>query len=298
MGHIEAAKKINEDGIDILIDLKGHTKDNRLEIMALKPAPIQITWLGFPGTTGSSFIDYIITDKIVTPPSSQKFYSEKFLYMPNSYQINYDKRKIQDAKFTRQDFGLPQKAFVFSSFNHTSKIDPETYFSWTNILNSVPNSVLWLLRSNKMAEKNLQKYAKTAGVNPNRIIFSDTVMPNEWHLARLKLSDLALDTFIYNGHTTTSDSLWAGVPVVTLLGKHFASRVAASLLTAVGLPELITHSQKEYENLAIKIANDNKLNARLKSKLISNKLTSPLFNTKLFVENLEKLYTKIYESRI
>lgn len=297
IGHVEAAKKINGDKIDILVDLKGHTKDNRLEILAMRPAPIQVSYLGFPGTIGSKFIDYIITDRIITPPEYQKYYTEKFAYMPDCYQINYDKRKIANVNYKRSDFGLPEDAFVFSSFNHTNKIDPETFLSWTNIINNVPNSILWLYRSNKMAEENLKKYAKAAGVNPARLIFVDYI-ENSHHLARIKLSDLSLDTFIYNGHTTTSDNLWAGIPVITLQGNHFASRVASSILSAAGLPELITHSVKEYEDLAIRLARSPELFKSLKEKLEKNRLTTPLFNTGLFVKNLEKLYQDMYEQKL
>ena len=304
LGDYEAAQKIYSDGVDILVDLKGYTGGSRMEILALRPAPIQISYLGFPGTTGSNFIDYIITDKVVSPPSHKKYYSEKFAYMPNCYQINYDKRKIADIEYKRSDFNLPAtsksglagRSVVFSCFNHTSKIDPETFTSWMRILKAVPKSVLWLFRSNKIAEENLKKEAKKAGINPNRLIFA-TYLENSRHLARIKLSDLALDTFTYNGHTTTSDSLWAGVPVVTLQGKHFASRVASSILTAAGLPELITHSQKEYEDLAISLAlNPQKLNA-IRYSLLSNRLTCPLFDTQLFFKNLEKLYLDIYEQK-
>jgi len=293
-GHVEAAKKINADGIDILIDLKGHTKDNRLEILALRPAPLQVSYLGFPGTTGADFIDYIITDKIVTPPDYQKYYTEKFAYLPDCYQINYDKRKIADKEYKRSDFNLPEKAFVFSCFNQTGKIDQETFNSWMRILKAVPQSVLWLLGSNKIAEENLKAEAKKAGFDPQRLIFAAHI-ENSLHLARLKLSNLGLDTFTYNGHTTTSDSLWAGVPVVTLQGNHFASRVASSILTAAGLPELITHSQKEYENLAIELAtNPQKLNP-IRSKLLSNRLTCPLFDTQRFTRNLEKAYQQMWQ---
>jgi len=302
LGYVETAKMINKDEIDILIDLKGHTKDNRLEILALRPAPIQVSYLGFPGTTGADFIDYIITDKVVSPPSHKKYYSEKFAYMPNCYQINYDKRKIADIEYKRSDFNLPAtsksglagRSVVFSCFNHTSKIDPETFASWMKILKSVPKSVLWLFRSNKIAEENLKKEAKKAGVNPKRLIFA-TYLENSRHLARIKLSDLALDTFTYNGHTTTSDSLWAGVPVVTLQGKHFASRVASSILTAAGLPELITHSQKEYENLAIELATNPKKLAAIHESLILNHESCPLFDTQKFVKNLENLYLNMWK---
>jgi len=300
LGYVEAAKKINADEIDILIDLKGHTKDNRLEILALRPAPIQVSYLGFPGTIGANFVDYVITDRIVTPPSYSKFYTEKFAYMPDCYQINYNKRKIADIEYKRSDFGLPPRSpqgegVVFSCFNHTSKIDPETFTSWMRILKKVPNSVLWLFGSNSIAEANLKKAAKKAGINPKRLIFT-SYLENSLHLARIKLSDLALDTFTYNGHTSTSDSLWAGVPVVTLQGKHFASRVASSILTAAGLPELITHSQKEYEDLAISLAlNPDKLNA-IRYSLFSKRLSQPLFDTQKFVKNLEKAYQFIWNN--
>ena len=295
-GLIESAQIINRDQIDILVDLKGHTKDNRLGILAFRPSPIQVTWLGFPGTTGADFIDYVLTDKIVTPPSFAKYYPEKFAYLPNCYQINDDKRVISNIPLKREHFGLPENAFVFSCFNHTSKIDPVTFASWMRILKKVPGSVLWLLRSNPLVEKNLKKEAKIKGVNPDRLIFAPFIAA-ESHLARIKLSDLALDTFTYNGHTTTSDSLWAGVPVVTLQGKHFASRVASSILTAAGLPELVTHTQKEYESLAIELATNPKKLAAIHKSLIMNRGSCPLFNTQLFVKNLEKLYLDIYEQK-
>lgn len=293
----EAAIIIYKDVIDILVDLKGYTNGNRLGILALKPAPIQVTWLGFPGTTGLSSIDYIIADKIVIPEDEKKYYSEKVLYMPNSYQVNNNKQEISKIKFTRKNSNLPKDGFIFGSFNQAYKITPETFKVWMNILKKVPNSILWLYEKEKMAEDNLKKAAKLSGVDPKRLIFAKYLSKEE-HLARLKLIDLALDTFTYNGHTTTSDCLWAGVLVITLKGNHFASRVSASLLTNVGLPELITNSQKDYENLAIKIANDKTLISKLKSKLTYNQIVKPLFNTELFSRDLENIYTEIYKKYI
>lgn len=291
----QAAQKIYNDGVDILVDLKGYTKDSRMEIAALRPAPIQVSYLGFPGSTGADFFDYIITDKIVTPPHTAQYFSEKFIFLPDCYQINNDQHEISGINFQRSDFGLPKDAFVFSSFNHTYKIDSQTFDVWMRILKKVPNSVLWLLNSNSFAVDNLKEEAKKRGVKPDKIVFA-SLMPNNKHLSRIQLSDLFLDTFICNGHTTTSDSLWAGVPVITLQGNHFASRVSSSLLSAVGLPELITHSPKEYEKLAIKLAKSPKQFRLLKEKLNANRLKYPLFDTKKFVSNLEKAYTKMWEN--
>jgi protein O-GlcNAc transferase len=213
--------------------------------------------------------------------------------MPNSYQINDGNRKIIKNELTKNEFGIPTDSFVFSSFNHTYKIEPRVFGVWMNILKKVPNSILWLLKSNDTAVKNLKNAAKKYNINPDRLIFAEKVNP-EKHLSRIHLSDLCLDTFTCNGHTTTSDCLWAGVPVLTLKGKHFTSRVSASLLTAIGLPELITNNIVEYEKLAIYLAtNPNKLHA-IRTKIYANRITQPLFNTKLFVKNLETAYLKIW----
>ena len=304
----EAAVVVYKDVIDILVDLKGHTNGNRLGIMALKPAPISVTWLGFPGTTGGNFIDYIIADKIVIPKKESKFFSEKIIYLPNSYQVNNNTQEISDKKFSRKDFGLParnafsiadaggpEKGFIFASFNQAYKISSETFTSWMRILKAVPGSVLWLYEKMALASENLKKEAKKAGVDPDRLIFAGN-LPKEEHLARIKLADLSLDTFTYNGHTTTSDCLWAGVPVVTLKGNHFASRVSASLLTAIGLPELITHSPEEYEKLAIDLASSPKKLATIHESLILNRESCPLFDTKKFTTNLEKAYQLIWNN--
>jgi len=292
---LEAAKIINKDKIDILVDLKGHTSGCRLGIMALRPAPVSVTWLGFPGTTGADYIDYIITDRIVTPPTEAKYYSEKIVYLPHAYQPTDNQQAISDRRFTRRNLGLPSDPdiIVFSSFNQTYKIEPEAFTVWMNILKRVPKSVLWLYVDNEMAAGNLRKEAKKRGIEAKRIIFAHP-LPKPEHLKRIALADLALDTFTYNGHTTTSDCLWAGVPVITLKGNHFASRVSASLLTAMGMKQLITSSKAEYERLAVELANNpKKLNALCYS-LLSNRLTAPLFDTQRFTGDLENIYEEIY----
>jgi protein O-GlcNAc transferase len=295
LSFVEAAQKINADEIDILVDLKGHTQETKLEILALKPSPIQIHYLGFPGTIGADYIDYIVADKIVIPQKDKKYYSEKIIYLPNCYQINDDQRQISEKKYKRADFGLPENAFVFSSFNNTFKITPETFKAWVEILKNVPGSVLWIIQSNRFAQENLKKTMLDYKIDPKRLITAKR-LPNEEHLARISLSNLGLDTFTYNGHTTTSDSLWAGVPVVTLQGKHFASRVASSILTAIGLPELITHSSNQYIKLATELAlNKSKLD-KIKNDLSQNRLKAPLFNTEKFVLNLEKAYEKVWQN--
>jgi len=290
---LQAADLINKNGIDILVDLKGHTANSRLGILALKPAPIQVTWLGFPGTIGASFIDYLITDRIVTPKSIEKYFTEKLIFMPNTYQPTDNQQKVA-ADMDRHDFGLPENVFLFCSFNQPYKFEPNLFDSWSRILISVPNSALCLLAKNKPQIKNIIDEFKRRKIDPMRIIFAAHA-EKTIHLARLALCDLSLDTFTYNGHTTTSDSLWVGVPVVALLGNHFASRVSASLLTAIGLPELVTHSQKEYESLTISLAlNPQKLDA-IRCTLYANRLTKPLFNTQLFVKNLEDAYVKMIQ---
>jgi protein O-GlcNAc transferase len=290
---IVAAEQIRKDGIDILVDLKGHTSGCRLGILALRPAPIQVTWLGFPGTTGSSFIDYMITDKVVTPKSEAKYYSEKLVYLPNSYQPNDNLQTVSNKVITRSDMRLPKKAFVFSSFNQSFKIEVDAFDLWMRLLKKVPGSVLWLWENNPQSKQNLIIEAKKRGIQSSRLVFSESVA-KDIHLKRLGLADLALDTFTYNGHTTTSDCLWAGVPVVTLKGKHFASRVSASLLTAIGLPELITRSSKEYYALAYKLATNPKTLAEIRLKLENNRLAKPLFNTPEFTLNLEEAYRRMW----
>jgi protein O-GlcNAc transferase len=296
LNDIEAANLIHKDLIDVLVDLKGHTNGNRLGIFIYRPAPIQVTWLGFPGTTGADFMDYLIADKTVINSDAgnqSDCYSEKLIYLPDTYQVDDNTQVISKKKFKRSDFGLPEKGFIFSSFNQSYKITKTTFTSWMRILKTVPDSVLWLYQKVPEATINLKKEAKKAGINPRRLIFA-THAPKEEHLARLKLAGLALDTFTYNGHTTTSDCLWAGVPVITLQGKHFASRVSASLLTAIDLPELITKNQKEYEKIAISLAKNPQKLELITKKLLVNRMEKSLFNTQMFVTKIEKAYRQIW----
>ncbi len=294
LNHTDAAKCIYEDQVDILVDLMGHTRNNRLSICALRPAPIQVSYLGFPGTTGADFFNYIITDRIVTPKDHAPYYSEKFVYLSHCYQVNDYTQAISNKDFKKADFGLPEGSFTFCSFNQAYKIERIIFNVWMNILLQVPESVLWLSLESKTAEKNLRHEAELRGLKPERLIFSNR-LPIDEHLKRLKLADLALDTQIYNGGATTSNALWAGVPVITLQGSHFASRMSASILTAIGLTELITYSLEEYETLAVRLTcNPEELQA-IRQKLDKNRLVAPLFDTPRFVRNLETAYKEMWK---
>jgi predicted O-linked N-acetylglucosamine transferase (SPINDLY family) len=280
--------------IDIAIDLKGFTQDCRPNIFAEGCAPIQVSYLGYPGTMGAEYIDYLIADHTLIPEEKQQHYSEKIVYMPNSYQVNVSKRSISKTSLMRHEFGLPNTGFVFCCFNNNYKITPATFAGWMRILKAVKNSVLWLIESNKCASKNLKKEAKKFGINEDRLVFA-TYVPVEEHLNRIKLADLFIDTLPYNAHTTTSDALRMGLPVLTCIGNSFASRVAASLLNAVNLPELITTTQEQYESFAIKLAmHPEKLNT-IKEKLIKNLPTAALYDTQLFARHLESAYLNMYD---
>ncbi|MFQ5756259.1 MAG: tetratricopeptide repeat protein [Acidiferrobacterales bacterium] len=293
LSYTEAARKINQDGVDILVDLKGHTKGNRLEICALRPTPVQVTYLGFPGSTGGDFVDYLITDAVVTPADQARYYSEQLVYLPHCYQVNDHTQSIATTELKRADFGLPEQGFVFCSFNQPYKIEPVMFAIWMKLLRSLPGSALWLLRRNAFSEYNLKREAQASGVALEALIFSDPVAKDQ-HLRRLQLADLVLDTRIYNGHTTTSDALWAGVPVVALQGDHFASRVSASILHALGLPELITHSLEDYEALAHRLAQHPDELAALERKIARHRTTQPLYDTPRFTRNLERAYEQMW----
>jgi predicted O-linked N-acetylglucosamine transferase (SPINDLY family) len=294
MSDVEVAKLSRDFNIDIAVDLKGFTQDTRTGIFAHRAAPIQVNYLGYPGTLGTVYIDYIIADKTLIPPQSQQSYSEKVVYLPNSYQVNDRKRIISERQFTRQELGLSEQGFIFCCFNNNYKILPATFEGWMRILKVVEGSILWLFQDNSWAVENLKKVAEKQGIAPDRLVFAKRLHLPE-HLARHRQADLFLDTFPCNAHTTTSDALWAGLPVLTLMGESFASRVAASLLNAVGLPELITSTQEEYEALAIELALNPMKLADIKLRLASNRLTAPLFDAPLFTKNLEAAYVKIYE---
>ena len=289
----EIAKLAREMNLDIAIDLKGYTQDNRSGIFSYRAAPVQINYLGYPGTMGSSVFDYIVADYTLIPQDSQKYYSEKIIYMPNSYQINDRQRLISEAPVSRLRNNIPENAFVYCSFNNNYKITPEIFKSWMTILSTVPDSVLWLLGDNLLSQENLKKHAKELDVDPSRLIFAER-LPLDEHLARHRLANLFLDTTPCNAHTTASDALWSGLPVLTQVGEAFASRVAASLLSAIGLPELITQTSQEYEAMAIHLATHPEALKNLKDKLEENRLSGPLFNSKKFTGHLEEAYEAAY----
>jgi predicted O-linked N-acetylglucosamine transferase (SPINDLY family) len=292
---IEVAILSRDMAIDIAVDLKSFTAGMRLGIFAHRCAPIQVNYLGYPGTMAASYIDYIIADKIIIPEENKKYYSEKIAYLPNSYQVNDSNRKISEKIFTREEFGLPKDGFVYCCFNNNYKITPKMFDIWMKILAETANqnSVLWLLEDNKDVSKNLKKEAEKRGVNSNRLIFSGRMLQEE-HLARHKLADLFIDTFPCNAHTTCSDALWSGLPVLTLSGQSFTSRVAASLLNAIELPELITSTEEEYAIKAIEFATNLKTLIAIKAKLEKNKLSTALFDTKSFAIGIEKAYKAMY----
>ena len=291
----EIALLAQKDKLDIAIDLKGYTANSRSGIFAYGAAPIQISYLGYPGTSGASFIDYIIADKVIIPKQNKLFYSEEIIYLPNSYQANDNSRVISNTLISKSEEGLPEKGFVFCSFNSNYKISSNEFDVWMRLLSKIDGSVLWLLKSNKWAEINLKKEAEKRGLDGNRLIFAKKV-PQSYHLARHCLADLFLDTFKCNAHTTASDALWAGLPLITKMGKGFPSRVAGSLLNAIGLPELITQTVEEYEKLALDLANDSNHINLIKEKIIKNRLIKPLFDTELFTIHLESGYQQVYRN--
>jgi predicted O-linked N-acetylglucosamine transferase (SPINDLY family) len=281
-------------GIDIAVDLAGFTGLARTGIFSYRAAPIQVNYLGYPGTMAAKYIDYIIADQTLIPLESQKYYSEKILYLPNSYQVNDRRRIVAEKVFTREELGLPKEGFIFCCFNNNHKITPNTFNGWVRILKAVEGSVLWLLEDNPIAMLNLHKEAQIRGINSNRLIFAKRLNVAE-HLARHRMADLFIDTLPYNAHTTASDALWAGLPVLTCMGESFASRVAASLLNAIELPELITRTQEQYEATAIELATTPEKLKSIKEKLERNKLTTALFDTPRFTKNIEAAYKQIYE---
>jgi predicted O-linked N-acetylglucosamine transferase (SPINDLY family) len=280
--------------IDIGVDRDGFTEGARTNIFAMRAAPLQVNYLGYPGTMGADYIDYLIADSTLIPASHQPHYSEKIVYLPNSYQPNDRKRRISDKTFTRSELGLPHEGFVFCCFNNNYKITPDVFDGWMRILEHVDGSVLWLLEGSKMVAKNLKNEASVRGIDPDRLVFAPRMaLPD--HLARHRMADLFLDTLPYNAHTTASDALWTGLPVLTQIGETFATRVAASLLKAVHLPELITTTQEAYEALAVELATNPAKLASIKGKLARNRLTTPLFDTELFTKHIESAYTTMYE---
>ncbi|CAI9762202.1 unnamed protein product [Fraxinus pennsylvanica] len=293
------ARLINEDQIQILINLNGYTKGARNEIFAMQPAPIQVSYMGFPGTTGATYIHYLVTDEFVSPMQYSNIYSEKLVHLPHCYFVNDYKQKNQDVldpncQHKRSDYGLPEDKFIFACFNQLYKMDPEIFITWCNILKRVPNSALWLLRFPAAGEMRLRAYAAAQGVQPNQIIFTDVAMKQE-HIRRSALADLFLDTPLCNAHTTGTDILWAGLPMVTLPLEKMATRVAGSLCLATGVgEEMIASSMKDYEEKAVSLALNRTKLQDLTNRLKSARLTCPLFDTARWVRNLERSYFKMW----
>jgi len=290
----EVAQLSREMEIDIAVDLKGFTKHGRAGIFSHRAAPIQLNYLGYPGTMGASFIDYIIADPIVIPSDSRHRYVEKIAYLPDSYQVNDRRRPIAARDFSRSEAGLPAEGFIFCCFNKAYKITPSTFSCWMRILKQVEGSILWLLEDTPTAAVNLRREAAARGVDPERLIFAPHI-PAAEHLARHRAADLFLDTLPYNAHTTASDALWAGLPILTCIGDSFASRVCASLLRSVGLPELVTPKWEQYEAMAIELAMHPGRLSDIRDRLDRNRLTTPLFDTQAFTRHLENAFLQMYQ---
>ncbi|HXF53116.1 MAG TPA: tetratricopeptide repeat protein [Hyphomicrobiaceae bacterium] len=293
----EIAHRLRAMGVDIAIDLMGHTAKSNFDIFRNRAAPIQVGFLGYPGTTGSEAVSYLIVDPVIATDEVRRTMTEQPVIMPHCYQCNDDQRPWPQDDPARAQCGLPENAFVYCSFNQTRKITPEVFDLWMRILHNVESSVLWLYVRFDGARANLLREAEKRGVAPERIVFAER-LPQTQHLARFRLADLMLDTFPCGAHTTASDALWMGCPVVTCAGRSFASRVAASLLHTVGLPELVTKNFAEYEELAVELAGDPAKLASLKARLAAARTTSPLFDTARFCRDLERAYDLMWERHI
>jgi protein O-GlcNAc transferase len=296
----EIMELIRRHEIDVIVDLTGLTLNTRSDVLSRRVAPIQVSFLGYPATMGADWIDYIIADSTIIPAENFGHYSEQVVWLPdtfqpNAYQLDHNKSTISTPSPTRAACDLPEGAFVFCCFNNTFKITPMIFDVWMRLLKAIPERVLWLSKPNTTAEANLGKEAELRGVSRERIVFASKLPELSDHLARHRHADLFLDTLPYNAHTTASDALWAGLPLVTCLGEAFAGRVAASLLKAVGLPELITTSLEEYEALALRLARDPAFLAGIKEKLLRNRDTYPLFDTARFTRHLEAAYTTMWQ---
>ena len=289
----DASKTIFGDGVDILVDLTGYTREGRSAILALHPAPIQVNYLGYPGTMGADFADYLIADRFIVPPEQEDNYSEKLVRLPDCFMPRDNSYRRLPAP-RRRDCGLPDEGIVFCGFNSSFKITPVVFDIWCRLLKAVPGSVLWLSKSNARTEANLAREAENRGVAAKRIIVAPRIDAIEGHLARLQCADLFLDTLPYNAHTTCSDALWMGLPVITCVGDTFPSRVAGSLLTAIGAPELVTYNLDDYYRLALELATDREKREKVREKITSNLDTAPLFDSRLFTQNLEAAYLHMW----
>jgi protein O-GlcNAc transferase len=296
MDHHALADLIHKDGVDILVDLKGWREHNRLAVFAQRPSPISVAFQGFPGTTGAEYLDYLIVDDYVVPEEEGGNYAEKLAYLGRCYQVNSSSRptldELRPLAGARHDHGLPDDAVVLASFNQAYKLDPHMMTVWLDILRAAENSVLWLLELTEACRENLGQFASQQGIAPQRLIFAPWA-DQEHHLARLTHADIGVDTRIYNGHATTSDCLWCRVPVVTLRGQHFASRVSASILREVGLPELVTNDLHEYRELSLRLIDDVPLRQAMRDRLTTEQLRSTLFNTPDYVRRLEDLFQQM-----
>ena len=288
----DIAQLARNEGIDIAVDLGGYTAENRPGVFAYRSAPIQVGYIGYLGTLGANYVDYLLADKTIIPPGAEKYYSEKIAFLP-SYQANDSYRKIPEHTLTRESLGLPKSAFVYACFNSNAKISPSTFDGWMRILKGAENSVLFLYAENMWAADNLKKEAEARGVSRHRLIFGEHLSSDQY-LARYRACDLFLDTHPYNAGTTASDALWAGLPVLTLIGQSFPSRVAASILSAIGLDELVTQSQGEYEAKAIELARHPETIVEIRKKLADNIFSTMLFDTSRFTKSIEAIYLEMY----
>ena len=288
----EAVALARSHDLDIAVDCTGYTRNARTALFARRVAPLQVNYLGYPGTMGAPFFDYIVGDPVVIPPEWREFYSERLIRLPGSYQPNDNQRQVIAPAGGRAAHGLPEDGFVFCCFNAAKKITPAEFGIWMRLLEQVPGSVLWLFAANRWIDSRLRAEAAKRGVDPARLVFAP-FLPHHQHLGRQQLADLFLDTFVYNAHTTASDALWAGLPLVTMAGKTFQARVAASLLTAAGLPELITDTPEAYAALALELARSPARLAELRARLAANRLTCPLFDTAGYTRALEGAYEAI-----
>jgi predicted O-linked N-acetylglucosamine transferase (SPINDLY family) len=290
----EAAQRIHALEIDVAVYLNGFMQGSRPKILAYRPAPIQASFLGYPATMGADFIDYLLVDRFIAPADQQEFFTEKLVHLPDCYQPNDRQRAIADAPASRVDCGLPERGFVFACFNNTYKITPAVLDVWMRLLQAVPDSVLWLLAEHPAAIANLRNAAAARDIVPDRLVFAPS-RPLAEHLARHRLADLFLDAFPYTAHTTASDALWAGVPLLTRTGRSFATRVAGSLLHTVGLPELVVESFAEYEAMALRLARTPELLTEFRRRLADVRATTPLFDTDRFRRHLEDAYERMLE---
>lgn len=290
----EIADLARSEGIDVAVDLMGYTGHARPDIFAMRPAPVQIQYMGYPGTMGAPFIDYLVADDMLIRDGEQVNYAEKIIYLPDSYQANDDRRQIAERTPSRTELGLPETGFVFCSFNNSHKITPAEFDIWMRLLTRVEGSVLWLFEANARVEDNLRREAVARGVDPARLIFAAR-MPHGEHLARLKQADLFLDCFQCNAHATAADALWAGVPVLTVPGQSYAARVGASVVHAVGLPELAAATREDYERLAMELATDPIRLADIRSRLVHNRTTAPLFDSERFTRHIETAFELAYD---